>query len=409
MSSNLRSIGIVGGSLAGLRSAEALRAEDYDGSITIISAEDHLPYDRPPLSKQILRGTWASQQSQLVDEEKLSRLDITFLGGTPASAFNAETREVGLADGTSMAFDGVVIATGAQLRHLPGTQGRPHIYGLRTLDDAVALRDGLSACEPGSKVVLIGAGFIGQEIATVAVGLGHRVSLVEGLPLPLLGIVGEPVASALLALPKHGGAELVLGVGVSDIAAATDTAAAGVVVLQDGRRFDADVIVVGIGVTPCTEWLADSGLTLENGVVTNDCLIAAPKVTAAGDVARFHWIAPGRDELARIEHWQMAADGGAHAARSLLAGQDATRFSPIPFFWSDQWGKKIQAVGRPDVKDEVVFVEEPDDEGRFICLYRRGDLLGAALGVSRPANVMGYRALLERGASFDEALAHARA
>ena len=409
MSSTLASIGIVGGSLAGLRSAEALRTGGFSGAITMISAESHLPYDRPPLSKQILSGSWPSERSQLADTEKLSRLNISFLGGTPASGFDAETREVSLADGSRMAFDAVVIATGAQLRHLPNTQGRANIYGLRTLDEAIALRDGLATLEPGSRVVLIGAGCLGQEIATVATGLGHRVTLVEGLPRPLLRIVGEEVATALTMLPNLGGAELVLGVGVKEVGSASESAAAGVVVLEDGRHLDADVIVVGIGVAPCTEWLEGSGLNIDNGVVANDCLIAAPNVAVAGDVARFHWIAPGRDEHVRIEHWQMAADGGAHAATSLLAGADATRFAPVPFFWSDQWGKKIQAVGRPDANDEVVFIDGPDEEGRFVALYRRGDFLGAALGVSRPAKVMSYRALLERGASFDEAIAHAKA
>ena len=408
MSSDMTSIGIIGGSLAGLRSAEALRAEGFAGAITMVSAESHLPYDRPPLSKQVLRGAWPAEQVQLATSDRLTELDVTFRGGVRATAFDAESLTVTLADEAQMQFDGVIIATGAQLRHLPGTQDREHIYGLRTLDDSLVLRDALAALTPDSNVVLVGAGFIGQEIATVAAELGHRVTLVEGMSLPLLHIVGESVAATLTALPSLKGATLELGVGVKQIGSATSDALAGVLELNDGRSINADLIVVGIGVTPCTDWLEGSGLTIENGVVANDRLMAAPKVAVAGDVARFHWIAPGRDEHVRIEHWQMAADGGAHAARSLLAGVHAERFSPVPYFWSDQWGKKIQAVGRPDSNDDVVFVDGPDDEGRFVALYKRGNLLGAALGVSRPAKVMGYRALLEHGASFDEAIEQAR-
>lgn len=408
MTEVLDSIGIVGGSLSGLRSAEELRARGFHGAITIISEEEHLPYDRPPLSKQVLRGTWPAEQVQLASAERLASLGIEFLSGERATAFDAESLTVTVASGVQRRFDGVVIATGARLRQLPSMQGREHIYGLRTLDDALRLRDSLTALEPNSNVVMIGAGFIGQEIATVARELGHQVTLVEALPLPLISIVGETVAATLTALPRLGGAHLELGVGVREIDAAQQGAAAGVVVLDDDRHLGADLIVVGIGVVPNTEWLEGSGLTLENGVVVNDRLLAGARIAAAGDVARFHWIAPGRDEHVRIEHWQMAADEGAQAAEALLAGLHAPRFAPVPYFWSDQWGKKIQAVGRPDPKDEVVYVEGPDAEGRFVALYKRGDLLGAALGVSRPAKVMAYRTLLERGASFDEALAHAR-
>jgi 3-phenylpropionate/trans-cinnamate dioxygenase ferredoxin reductase subunit len=400
------SVTIVGASLAGLRCAETLRREGFAGTITMVGDEPHLPYDRPPLSKQVLSGTWPIEKTNLADQAKLDQLGVTSRFGLRATGLDSTTRRVALADGTSIDSDAVVIATGATLRRLPGTESLDGVFGLRTKDDAVALRDALAALDPESHVVLVGAGFIGQEVATAAVAAGHQVTVLEGLDLPLLPIVGQEVAELLVTMIRSSGAELLNGVRVTGIEPPRDGARAGLVGVEGSAAIPADLIVVGIGVVPATDWLHDSGLSIENGVVTDRHLFAGPGVVAAGDVARFHWHDAGHDELVRIEHWQMAVDHGVHAARSLLAGPtQAEIFSAVPYFWSDQWGKKIQVLGHPSASDSVEIVSPPDEDGRFIAAFHEGDFLTAVLSVSKPRQLMSFRPLLAKGSTIAEARA----
>ena len=399
------SVTIVGASLAGLRCAETLRQQGFTGTITMIGDEPHAPYDRPPLSKQVLAGTWPSEKVILADDAKLEGLHLDLRLGLRATSLDSATREVTLADGATVRSDAVVIATGASLRRLPGTEGMAGVHGLRSLDDAIALRDDLASLAPGSRVVLIGAGFIGQEVATAAVAMGHDVTILEGLALPLSPIVGEPVAELLLELHRSSGVRLWTGVRVAGIEGPSDGARAGSVVIEGQESIPADLIVVGIGVVPATGWLEGSGLELDNGVVTDERLFAAPGITAIGDVARFRWLGSGHDDLVRIEHWQMAVDHGVHAAKALLLGKAAAPvFDAVPYFWSDQWGKKIQVLGHPGPDDTVEIVMTPDEEGRFLALFHAGSFLTGVLAVSKPRQLMGFRALLARGATIDEAL-----
>ncbi len=399
------SVTIVGASLAGLRCAETLRQHGFTGRISLVGDEAHGPYDRPPLSKQVLAGTWPVERVVLADEEKLAGLSLDLHLGIRATALDSEAREVTLADGSTLRSDAVVVATGAALRRLPGTEALEGVHGLRTLDDAVSLRDNLASLAPSSRVVLIGAGFIGQEVATAAASMGHQVTILEGLELPLSPIVGEPVAELLLELHRSSGVTLWTGVKVSGIEGPRDGAKAGWVVIDGQAPIAADLIVVGIGVTPATGWLEGSGLELDDGVVTDEHLFAAPGIAAIGDVARFRWLGSGHDELVRIEHWQMAVDHGVHAAKALLLGRAAAPvFDAVPYFWSDQWGKKIQVLGHPGALDTVEVVLPPDEEGRFLALFHSGEFLTGALAVSKPRQLMGYRALLARGATIDEAL-----
>ena len=400
------SVTIVGASLAGLRCAEALRADGFLGSIVLIGDEQHRPYDRPPLSKQFLAGAWDAERISLYKPEKHDALGIDLRLGVRATALDAEARRVDLADGTSLDADAVVIATGAGLRRLPGTEGRPHIHGVRTLDDAVALRDDLDRLEPGSRVILIGAGFIGQEVATAATTAGHQVTILEGTDLPLRPIVGEQVAQLLLGLHGSSGAELRTGVTVTGIAAPAPGARAGSVEIDGQASLPADLIVVGIGVTPSTSWLESSSLTIDNGVVTDERLIAAPGILAIGDVARFRWLGAGHDEQVRIEHWQTAADHGVHAAKVLLAGGPlAPVFAAVPYFWSDQWGKKIQVLGHPGPDDDVAVLLAPDEDGRFLVAFHAGEFLTGVLAVSKPRQLMAFRTMLSEGATIDQARA----
>jgi NADPH-dependent 2,4-dienoyl-CoA reductase/sulfur reductase-like enzyme len=398
---------VVGASLAGLRSAEELRHEGHTGPVIVVGDEDHPPYDRPPLSKQLLAGAWEVERIHHHTPDALDALGIELRLGRRATSLDVAGRRVGLEDGTSLGYDGLVVATGAAARALPGTEGMPAVRTLRTLDDCLGIRADLEAAGPGARVVVIGAGFIGAEVAATCHGLGAVVTVVEALPTPLGRVLGETMGRACANLHRAQGVTLRTGVGVDHLAPGTGTDAPVVVHLADGGALPADLVVVGIGVTPSVAWLEGSGIELDDGVVCSDSLFAADGVVAAGDVAR--WTHPTLGEQLRVEHWTNAAEGGAAAARNLVAGSAAaTPYDPIPFFWSDQYKTKIQVIGLPGPEDQVEVVEGSVEEGPLVALYRRGDRLRAVLAFSRPRQLMGYRPLLAAGASFDEALAHAR-
>jgi 3-phenylpropionate/trans-cinnamate dioxygenase ferredoxin reductase component len=400
----LRHIVVVGASLAGLRACEELRARGFDGRVTLIGAENHLPYDRPPLSKQLLAGTWSIDRVTLRTPERLGELDLDLWLGTPAEGLDLARRVVTVGGGhlgrTEVPFDGLVVATGASARHLPGTpDGLQGLFTLRTLDDCLALSRLLE--EPGARVVVIGAGFIGSEVASTASGRGAAVTVVEALAVPLERVLGEQMGRACASLHGDHGVRLLTGVGVEKVVA--DGTLRGVE-LADGTVLEADAVVVGVGVAPETAWLEGSGLQIADGVVAGESLLAAPGVAVAGDIARWHHRGLGRS--LRIEHWENAAGQGMHAAGSLLAGeQRAEAFAPIPYFWSDQYGVKIQFVGDVQPGDEVVVVEGDVEERRFVACYGRDERLVGVLSFGRPRLLMEYRRLLALGASFAEALA----
>ncbi len=388
------SVVVVGASLAGLRSAQALRRGGFRGGLTLVGAEPHLPYDRPPLSKQVLAGTWEPATTRLVDQPTLDELGIDGRFGHRAIALDADARRVKLDDGAQVEADAIVVATGAVPRHPFAEQG---VRVLRIVEDCIALREAVVAGGEGCRVVVIGAGFIGSEVAATCAGLGCTVSVVEMLPVPMSPVLGETIGAAVGALHARNGVDLFTGVVVGGV----ERLDGGLAVSLGDRTLEADVVVAGIGVVPETGWLESSGLTLENGVVCDESLFAHDGIVAAGDLARW----PFRGALTRIEHWQMAADMGEAAARALLAGRvQAQAFVPVPYFWSDQYGAKIQVLGRPDPDDEVVVVDGSLDD-RFVALYRHGDSLSAAVALSQPRQLMAYRRLLQAGVSFDEAIA----
>ena len=401
---------VIGASLAGLRAAEEIRHEKHPGPVLVIGDETHIPYDRPPLSKQLLAGKWDVPRIQHHAPDKLDTLGIELRLGCRAVHVDVDGRSVALDDGSVVPFGGLVVATGARARPLPGTEGLDAVHTLRTLDDCLAIRERVTEVGPGARVVVIGAGFIGSEVAATATGLGADVTVVEALPTPLARVLGSEMGEASADLHRAHGVRLVTGVGVDAVTGGVSPTSGlpdATVEIADGQKLEADVVVVGIGVTPVTEWLADSGLRLEDGVVCDEALFAADRVVAAGDVAR--WPLGSAGQPVRVEHWTNAAEGGAAAARNLLAGSGAaTPYDPVPFFWSDQYDTKIQMLGLPGPDDEVTVVDGSTVEGRMVALYRRGDRLQAALAFSRPRQLMGYRALLAAGASFDDALAHAR-
>ena len=307
------------------------------------------------------------------------------------------SRAVALDDGTTVAADGVLIATGARCRELP-TGGLDGIHTLRGLDDCLAIRGEMEASP--QRVAVVGAGFIGAEVAATARGRGLEVTVIEALPVPLGRVLGTEIGAVCAEVHRDHGVDLRLGVGVDGFEGHGRVER---VNLSDGTSVDADVVVVGIGVIPNTEWLEGSGLTLDNGVVCDETCLAAPGIAAAGDVARW----PHRlfGETMRVEHWDNAIDQGQHAARRLLASDDdAEPYVPVPWFWSDQYDRKIQLAGRAGPDDEVRIITGSTQERRFAALYGRAGRLVGVLGFNRPRHVMKYRNLIEQGTSFDDAV-----
>jgi NADPH-dependent 2,4-dienoyl-CoA reductase/sulfur reductase-like enzyme len=402
------SVVIAGASLAGLRAAQALRDGGFSGSLVMVGDEVHYPYDRPPLSKQVLAGTWPPERAVLADRHRLGELGIDLRLGQRAGALDAEARRVTLDDGTVLDADGVVVATGARPRRLRGTETLHGVAVVRTLDDCEHLRGRILEAGPGCRVVVVGAGFIGSEVAATCAGLGCDVTVLEALPTPLEPAVGELVGGALGALHARHGVDLrTAAVVVAVHERAASPGAPYEVELAGGEVLPADVVVVGIGVVPNTEWVEGSGLEVTDGVVCDEALFAADGVVCAGDLCRWTWRHAGEVQSIRIEHWELASQMGTAAARSLLAGRvDAEPFDPVPYFWSDQYGLRIQVLGHPEPTDEVAVVDGAldADDGKFVAVYGRSGRLSAVVAVSRPRQLMAFRPLLSAGASLAEAM-----
>ncbi|WP_288251770.1 FAD-dependent oxidoreductase [uncultured Hydrogenophaga sp.] len=396
----MRSIAIAGASLAGLHAARALRAEGHTGRLVLIGAEAARPYDRPPLSKHFLLEHGAPEEAPWL-EENPQVLDVEWRLGRCARALDLARREIHLDGGESIAFDGLVIATGASPRRLPMNDAAG-VHVLRGLEDARALRADLAA-RP-ARVAIVGAGFIGLEVAASCRRLGLDVTLIEPAPVPLARLLGEPMGRVITELHRQQGVDLRTGVSV----AAHEIDAHGrlsALQLSDGSRVPATVAVVAIGVSPDTQWLRGSGLEVADGVLCDETCLAADGVVAAGDVARWPNVRTG--ETRRVEHWDNAIRQARYAARRLLLGAQRPEapYAPLPWFWSDQYDRKLQLYGSAIAHDECRVVEGSAAQGQLIALYRRGDALSAVLCINKARSLPRYRALLERGAPFEEALA----
>ena len=396
---------VVGGSLAGLRAVEAARKAGFEGSITLIGAERHLPYDRPPLSKDFLDATEPGVELSIPyfrgDEVFAEELQVELLLGAPATSLDVERRIVHVGD-REVGYDALVIATGSKLRTLPDTEHLDGVHGLRTLDDSLAIRAALDA---GARTVVIGAGFIGSEVAASAQKRGVHVTVVEALPTPLVRATGTDMGAAIASLHERNGTTLLCGTGVKAIEGGEGEGRVERVVLSDGTILDADLVVVGIGVSPNTDWLEGSGLVLDNGVVCDETLwTGVPGVYAAGDVA--NWMNPMFGVRQRMENWTAAAEQGAAAARNALDPDNAKPYETVPYFWSDWYGSRIQFVGVPDC-DEVLLVDgqvDGDGDVRWTALYRQGDRLVGALTINGQTVIMKYRRMIAQKASWSEAL-----
>jgi len=382
---------IVGGGLAAARTAEQLRRSEYTGRITIVSDEVHLPYDRPPLSKEVLRKE--VDDVALKPREWYDEKDITLRLGSAATGLDTAGQTVTLDDGTVLGYDELVIATGLVPRRIPAFPDLEGIRVLRSFDESMALRGHASAAR---HAVVIGAGFIGCEVAASLRSLGVDVVLVEPQPTPLASVLGEQIGELVARLHRDEGVDVRLGVGVAEVRGQgrVDT-----VVLTDGTELTADLVVVGIGSRPATEWLEGSGIEVDNGVICDEAgRTSAPNVWALGDVASWR---DATGHQARVEHWSNVADQARVVVPAML-GQDVPSAVVVPYFWSDQYDVKIQCLGEPEADDIVHVVE--DDGRKFLAYYERDGVLVGVVGGGMPGKVMKARGKIAAAVPIAEVL-----
>ncbi len=398
---SLEHVVVAGASLAGLHAVEQLRKNGYEGRLTLVGAEPHLPYNRPPLSKGVLDGTVDPDSVRFRPAPHFEQLGVDLLLGQPATALDCTHREITLDDGHRIRFDGLIIATGATPRDItvPGRK-LDGIHLLRTLDDARVIR---SALQSGPRVVIVGAGVIGVEVASSARALGLDVTIVETQSRPMLRAAGPLIGVVMARLHEAHGARFRYGVQVQAFEGAGRVER---VRLSDGSCLPADLVVLGTGADPAVEWLRSSGLNLRNGIVCDQNLRAGPPhVYAAGDVACCEH--PFYGAHARLENWSSAVEQGGLAARNLLAGSSAQPCASAPYFWSDQHGARLQVVGHPD-GDEVRVVEGSYEAFQFLALVRRGDRLAGAVALNAARSFLPYKAKVAARTAWTDILAHSQ-
>ncbi|QFZ19080.1 NAD(P)/FAD-dependent oxidoreductase [Saccharothrix syringae] len=375
---------VVGAAAAGLSTAEALRRKGYTGGLTLLGDEPHHPYDRPPLSKQVLSGAWEPERARLRDDGVLAALDARFVLGDPAVALDVANRAVTTASGLTLRADAVVLATGVRPRTLPDQAGLAGVHVLRTLDDALALRADL---RPPARLVVVGDGVLGAEVAATARGLGVETALAGPQAAPLAAQLG-PLASGLLA-DLHAGHGVRLRLGSAVLGLTSRDGRVTGVRLDAGDVLPADVVVVALGSIPNTDWLAGSGLELDNGVVCDARCRAAEGVYAVGDVARWH-----HEDLGvalRLENRTNATEQAGAVADNILGTDRA--YVPVPYFWTDQFDARLQVHGVPSGAD-VSVVDGDVEARRFVARYERDGRVVGVLGWNMPKQTRQHRARL---------------
>ena len=383
---------IVGGGLAASRTAEQLRRAEYTGPITIVSDEDHLPYDRPPLSKEVLRAE--TDDVLLKPAEFYTDNDITLLLGSGATALDTTAQTVTLANGEVVSYDELVIATGLVPKRIPSLPDLEGVRVLRTLDESLALREHAGSVE---RAVIIGAGFIGCEVAASLRKLGAEVTIVEPQPTPLASVLGTQIGELVARLHRAEGVDVRCGVGVSGVSGEKHVEK---VQLSDGAELDADVVVVGIGSRPSTDWLEGSGIAVDNGVICDAAgRTSAPNVWAIGDVASWQDVS---GHQVRVEHWSNVAEQARVIVPAMLGVEATTPAVVVPYFWSDQYDVKIQCLGEPEADDVVHVVE--DDGRKFLAYYERDGVVVGVVGGGMPGKVMKARGKIANGAPIADVL-----
>ncbi|MEV6928285.1 FAD-dependent oxidoreductase [Dactylosporangium sp. NPDC051485] len=393
--SPLRRVVVVGASLAGLRAAEALRRSGYAGELVLVGDEPHLPYDRPPLTKQLLTGGWRPEQTTL---PVAPGLDVTWRLGVPAGGLDVSAHTVHLADGARLHYDGVVLATGARARPWPGPTTPAGVHTIRGLDDAAAVAETLPRAR---RLLVVGAGFLGGEVAAAARAIGVAVTLVEPRDWPLLGPAGPHVGRFVAALHRANGVDLRLGAGVRRFTGNGRGELTGAE-LTDGTNVEADLAVLALGAKPNIEWLAGSGLVTDGGLVCDEYCRPlrddgrpAPHVVAAGDLTRWPHPLAG-NELISLGHWSNAAEQADAAAQTLLQPDTTPRYRPVPSFWSDLYGVRMRSVGLPHLADTSETAEHDEANHRLVVTYRRNGQLVGALTANRTSRLAPFRAEIQR-------------
>ncbi|MCW3469956.1 FAD-dependent oxidoreductase [Rhodococcus pyridinivorans] len=392
---------VVGSGLAAVRTAEELRRAGYEGELVLVGDETHLPYDRPPLSKEVLRGD--RDDTTLRPSEFFGDNRIELMLGAAARSVDTASRILTLSDGTELGYDELVVATGLRPRRIPGLPDLAGVHVLRSLEDSRALRE---AIVPGARALVVGAGFIGCEVAASLRAREVEVVLVEPQPTPLASVLGAEVGALVTRLHTAEGVDVRAGVGLSEIrgdgrvtSAVLGDGRVTSAVLGDGSEIDVDLVVLGIGSIPATEWLEGSGVEVENGVVCDGTgRTSTPHVWAVGDVASWQVPAGGRR---RIEHWTNAGEQASVLAKTIM-GVEAGAAAQVPYFWSDQYDIKIQGLGAVTADDTVHVVR--DDGRKFLAYYERDGRFVGAVGGGLPALVMKSRAKIAAGAPIDELL-----
>jgi phthalate 3,4-dioxygenase ferredoxin reductase subunit len=397
--SEVATVVVVGSSVGGVRTAQALRSAGFEGRVVLVGEEARLPYDKPPLSKQFLAGSWDAERVALLTQAAADAARIELRLGVAAQRLDVAGRQVVLDDGERLDYDAVVIATGAAARPSPWA-ARSGVHVVRTLNDSESLQADLRR---DGHVVVVGGGFIGAEVAATARALGREVTVVDPLPVPIGRVVGAEVGAHFAELHRRHGVATRFGTGVESVEGDAGQLR---VVLTDGTELSAATVVVGIGATPNDGWLADSGLLVENGVVCDEFsrAVDTPAVHAVGDVAR--WFHPDHGEHTRVEHWTNAVDQAVCVAHNIAHPDDLRAYRPIEYVWSDQYDWKIQIVGRPHRATEHHLVGDPAaDKPRFAALYRGHEgQLTAAVTVNWPKALVTCRRLMAAGAGFTDAV-----
>jgi 3-phenylpropionate/trans-cinnamate dioxygenase ferredoxin reductase subunit len=381
----IRTLVIVGAGLAGGTAALTLRSNGFDGRIVVVGDETHPPYSRPPLSKQLMRGEVDVTRTHLRPAALWQKRDVEFVLGRPVAQLDAASRRVILNDGEPIGYDSLLLATGGRARVLPQQQPVDGVYVLRTIDDALAIREHLGV---GKRLLIVGAGFVGAELAASASMLGTQVTALEATAVPL----GRGLPSALGEIYGRMHAAHGVDIHVNSTVSKVATGPTGVVTrLTNGDVFESDAIVVAIGLLPDLSLAEAAGLAVDNGVLVDEyCRTSAPDVFAAGDLANHP--NPILGQRVRVEHWQNAQHQSAIAAQNMAAVDtgDYQVFAEVPWVWSDQYDINLQVAGRPLATDEVVFRGDPEST-EFSAMLLRGDVLVAAVGINCADDVRAAR------------------
>ncbi|NMR32410.1 MULTISPECIES: NAD(P)/FAD-dependent oxidoreductase [Micrococcaceae] len=385
----METIVIVGASLAGTRAAQTLRAEGYDGRIILVGEESEMPYDRPPLSKQFLLGDWAREDIALLTPKEVESLKLEFRLGVRATGLDREHKRLLLGVDGDLSYDGLIITTGARPRSLSGLD--PHqegVHVIRTMGDAQRLAEGL---RNGQTLGIIGGGFLGSEVASAARRMGVAVTMLERDPEPMAAILGTRVGRVLADIQRQHGVDVRTESMVRKVVVGSVKGVPSVQVINDDEtRLEFDNVLLSIGAVPNTEWLADSDVLIDNGVVCDDKLFVSDSIVTAGDVARINHPLQGFQR--RIEHWTNAVQLGEVAAANLLAGRRKARsFRSVPYVWSDQFGSRIEIIGSPRGDDRVELLGSEAKDNKRLFVYFRDGAPSALVGINARSWMLGVR------------------